>query len=111
MPIDDNFLHLTSISQRVNDIMTNTQKVSKNSQKKKPILKPQRPLPKSMANKVPTNPPGMQRSIKSVKSNPSYYDCIERARVLDKKIKASMQPSYEDLKAFHDISKEMEEKL
>ena len=79
--------------------------------KVKPIQKPQRPLPKPMTNKAPTNPPGMTRGVRTVNSNRSYYDCIQRARVLDKKIKASKMPSYEDLKAFHEISKEMEEKL
>ena len=79
--------------------------------KAKPIQKPQRPLPKPMTNKAPTNPPGMARGVRTVNSNRSYYDCIQRARVLDKKIKASKMPSYEDLKAFHEISKEMEEKL
>ena len=49
--------------------------------------------------------------VRTVNSNRSYYDVIQRARVLDKKIKASKMPSYEDLKAFHEISKEMEEKL
>ena len=79
--------------------------------KKVEVKKPQRPLPKPMTNKAPTNPPGMTRGVRTVNSNRSYYDCIQRARVLDKKIKASKMPSYEDLKAFHEISKEMEEKL
>ena len=64
-----------------------------------------------MTNKAPINPPGMARGVRTVNSNRSYYDVIQRARVLDKKIKASKMPSYEDLKAFHEISKEMEEKL
>ena len=75
------------------------------------LLKPQPPLPKPMTNKAPINPPGMARGVRTVNSNRSYYDVIQRARVLDKKIKASKMPSYEDLKAFHEISKEMEEKL
>ena len=40
----------------------------------------------------------------------TYEDAKQQAKVLDKKIKASKMPSYEDLKAFHEISKEMEEK-
>ena len=97
----------------LSNLMTSFQSKPKPKEevKAKPIQKPQRPLPKPMTNKAPTNPPGMARGVRTVNSNRSYYDVIQRARVLDKKIKASKMPSYEDLKAFHEISKEMEEKL
>ena len=79
--------------------------------KTEPIKKPQRPLPKPMVKKptVAKVAPKVEQPPRRVKQ--SYYSVVERARALDRKIKASKQPSYEDLKAFHDISKEMEEAL
>ena len=111
--VDPYDLQFPYVRTDLSNLMTSYQSKPKPKEeiKAKPIQKPQRPLPKPMTNKAPTNPPGMARGVRTVNSNRSYYDVIQRARVLDKKIKASKMPSYEDLKAFHEISKEMEEKL
>ena len=111
--VDPYDLQFSYVRTDLSNLMTSYQSKPKPKEevKAKPIQKPQRPLPKPMTNKAPTNPPGMARGVRTVNSNRSYYDVIQRARVLDKKIKASKMPSYEDLKAFHEISKEMEEKL
>ena len=64
-------------------------------------------------------PPAIKKKLEQVKKNKIFpvqkntkvISAIAEAKILDKKIKSSKAPSYEDLKQFHKLSTDIEESL
>ena len=107
MPTDDNFLYLTSISQRVNEIMNNTQKVSKSSQKKKPLVKQQTKTIPDPRSKIK-----LQRKSILVPGNHednSLAQPTQKLRQLKQNIRRQQnKPTVQQQQEYYELSEEIE---
>ena len=70
-------------------------------------------------DKPKEKPPAIKKKLEQVQKNKIFpvqkntkvMSAIAEAKILDKKIKSSKAPSYEDLKQFHKLSTDIEESL
>ena len=70
-------------------------------------------------DKPKEKPPAIKKKLEQVKKNKIFpvqkntkvISAIGEAKILDKKIKSSKAPSYEDLRQFHKLSTDIEESL